>query len=454
MALTGLQIQKLLPKTNCRECGSNTCMAFAMKLAAKKAEIAECPYASPEAIQVLGAASEPPVRGIALGPDRMLKLGEETVLYRHEKTFFHQTALAVNINDTDSSGMIKQTLTAIRDYRLERVGETIRIDMAAVTQRGTDVNAFAEVATKAWKTTGLPLVLRSGSPAALRAAAIAIKGSRSVLAAATQETLDELHSIAKDNDHILAVTAPDLDSLFGCVAKLRESGFQDILLQFQASSLAAQFQTNSAMRRAALKDAVKPLGYPFLRFLQDTDDPLKIAAAAITEIDKYGCICVLPVFDPALMAALMTLRLNIYTDPQKPIQVEPKVNPIGEPRPDSPVFVTTNFSLTYFTVSGEIENSGTSAWLVVPECEGMSVLTAWAAGKFSGASIAKFVKGVGLENQVSTREIVIPGYVAQISGELEENLPGWKVLVGPQDAADIESFVKMQKSKGKVQNGD
>jgi acetyl-CoA decarbonylase/synthase complex subunit gamma len=451
MALTGLQIQKLLPKTNCRECGSNTCMAFAMKLAAKKAEIAECPYASEEAIQVLGAASEPPVRGIALGPDRMLKLGEETVLYRHEKTFFHQTALAVNINDTDSSGMIEQTLTALRDYRLERVGETIRIDMAAVTNRGADVNAFAALAAKAWKTTGLPLVLRSESPAALKAAAIAVTGSRGVLAAATQETLDELHKIAKDNDHVLAVTAPDLDSLYRSAAKLRETGFQDILLQFQAPSLAEQFQTNSAMRRAALKDAVKPLGYPFLRFLQHTDDLLKIAAAAITEIDKYGGICVLPVFDPALMAALMTLRLNIYTDPQKPIQVEPKVYPIGEPRPNSPVFVTTNFSLTYFTVSGEIENSGTSAWLVVPECEGMSVLTAWAAGKFSGASIAKFVKGAGLENQVSTREIVIPGYVAQISGELEENLPGWKVLVGPQDAADIESFVRMQKAKVKRQ---
>ncbi len=450
MALTGLQIQKLLPKTNCRECGSNTCMAFAMKLAAKKAEIAECPYASEEAIQVLGAASEPPVRGIALGPERMLKLGEETVLYRHEKTFFHQTAIAVNVNDTDSPSTIEETLAAIRDYRLDRVGETFRIDMAAVTQRGLDVNGFAALAAKAWKMTALPLVIRGESPEALNAAARAVKGSRSVLAAATPDTLDELHKIAAENDHVLAVTAPDLDSLYRSAAKLRDIGFQDILLQFQTSSLAEQFQTNSAIRRAALKDAVKPLGYPFLRFLHDADDLLKIAAGAITEIDKYGGICVLPVFDPALMATLMTLRLNIYTDPQKPIQVEPKVYPIGEPRSDSPVFVTTNFSLTYFTVSGEIENSGTSAWLVVPECEGMSVLTAWAAGKFSGASIAKFVKEVALEKQVTTREIVIPGYVAQISGELEENLPGWKVLVGPQDAADIESFVRMQNAKGKM----
>jgi acetyl-CoA decarbonylase/synthase complex subunit gamma len=292
-------------------------------------------------------------------------------------------------------------------------------------------------------------VLRSESPSALNAAAIAVKGSRSVLAAATPETMDELRISAEINDHVLAVTAPDLNSLFRCASHLRETGFHDILLQLKTSSLAEQFQTNSAIRRAALKDAVKPLGYPFLRFLRDTGDLLEMAAGAITEIDKYGGICVLPVFDPALMATLMTLRLNIYTDPQKPIQVEPKVYPIGEPCSDSPVFVTTNFSLTYFTVSGEIENSGTSGWLVVPDCEGMSVLTAWAAGKFSGASIAKFVKEVGLEKQISTREIVIPGYVAQISGELEENLPGWKVLVGPQDAADIESFVRMQKARNK-----
>jgi acetyl-CoA decarbonylase/synthase complex subunit gamma len=442
MALTGLQIQKLLPKTNCKECGSNTCMAFAIKLAAKKAEIAECPYASEESIRVLGAASEPPVRGVALGPDRTLKLGEETVLYRHEKTFFHQTALAINIHDNAPPGVIEATLKAIRDYRLERVGETFRIDMVAVTHKGAGTDDFVAFARRAWETTGLPLVLRSANPAALKAAAVAVKGSRSILAAATPETLEELHAAAMENGHVLAVTAPDLDSLFRCTARLREAGFQDILLQLPTHSLAEQYQMNSAVRRAALKDDVKPLGYPFLRFLDDGDNLLETAAGAVTEINKYGGVCVLPAFDPALLAMLLTLRLNIYTDPQKPIQVEPKVYPIGEPQPDSPVFVTTNFSLTYFTVSGEIENSGTSGWLVVPECEGMSVLTAWAAGKFSGASVAKFVKEVGLENQVSTREIIIPGYVAQISGELEENLPGWKVLVGPQDAADIESFVK------------
>jgi acetyl-CoA decarbonylase/synthase complex subunit gamma len=445
MALSGLQIQKLLPKTNCKECGSNTCLAFAMKLAAKKAELSACPYASDEAKQVLGAASEPPVKEIKLGGKGTLKVGAETVLYRHEKTFVHQTALAVNVNDTDPPAVVEATLAAIRDYVLERVGETLVVDLVSVTQKGKDPAAFAALAKQAWDTVGRPLVLHAASVEALKAAAEAVQGSGSVLASATPETAEALAAIAKANGHALALTAPDLNGLVTAAAAIKAGGFNELVLQFQTHSLAEQFQTNSIARRTAIKDQYKPLGYPSLRFIE-ADGVLDAAAEAITEICKYGGICVLPVLDPALVSALMTLRMNIYTDPQKPIQVEPKVYPIGEPTATSPVFVTTNFSLTYFIVSGEIENSGTSAWLVVPECEGMSVLTAWAAGKFSGASIGKFIKEIGLEQQVQTRQVVIPGYVAQISGELEECLPGWKVLVGPQDAADLESFIKARLS--------
>jgi acetyl-CoA decarbonylase/synthase complex subunit gamma len=439
MGLTGLQIQKLLPKTNCKECGSNTCLAFAMKLAAKKAELSECPYASAEAKLVLGAASEPPVREIALGPERQLKIGAETVLYRHEKTFVHPTALAVNVDDTDDAA--EATLHAIRDYVLVRVGESLRVDMVCVTRKSADAARFAAAAKRAWDIARRPLVLRSAGVEALTEAAAAVKGSGSVLAAATPETADALVPAARDNGHALAITAPSLDELVVLAAKLKAGGFNNLVLQFETHSLAEQFQTSSIARRAALRDNHRPLGYPSLHIVGN-GGLLGEAAEAITQICKYGGICVLPALDPALMAALMTLRLNIYTDPQKPIQVEPKVYPIGEPTPDSPVFVTTNFSLTYFIVSGEIENSGASAWLVVPDCEGLSVLTAWAAGKFSGATIAKFVKDIGLEQHVHTRQMVIPGYVAQISGELEENLPGWQVLVGPQEAGDLESFIK------------
>ena len=441
MALTGLQIQKLLPQTNCKECGSNTCLAFAMKLAARKAEISQCPDASDEAKRVLGEAYEPPVRGLRLGPDGSLTLGEETVLYRHERTFVNQTALAVNVNDTDEPASVDRVLEAVRDYALERVGEILRIDMVAVSQRGSDREAFAALASRAWRETSRPLVLRSGDPEALVEAAIAVRGSRSVLAAADPETADSLWPVARDNQHALAVTAPDLNQLVALAGRIKEAGFNDLLLQFQTFSLAETFQANSIARRAALRQNYKPLGFPLLRFVE-SEDLLEGTVEAVGEIDKYGGICVLPRFDAAQIASLMTLRMNIYTDPQKPTQVEPKLYAIGEPTPDSPIFVTTNFSLTYFVVSGEIENTGISAWLVVPECEGMSVLTAWAAGKFSGASVAAFCREIGLEERVEQREIVIPGYAAQISGELEESLPGWTVVVGPQEASDLESFIK------------
>ena len=441
MALTGLEIYKKLPKQNCRECGLPTCLAFAMKLAGKKAELSQCPYASDEAKRVLGAASEPPVRCVELGPERKLKLGGEVVLYRHEKTFVHQTALALNMNDTDAPESIDATLKITAEYLLERVGEELRLDMVALTQKSADGANFVRLAGKAWTQTNRPLVLRSPDAAALASAAVAVKGSRSVLCAPSPEAAAQLWRVAKENDHALALTAPNLDQLAAVAAEIKAQGFNDLLLEFRTYSLAEQFQTNSIARRAALKDGLKALGYPTVRFIE-TGNLLDDTMEAVNEITKYGGLCILPEFDAAQMASLMTLRMNIFTDPQKPIQVEPKVYPIGEPKADSPVFVTTNFSLTYFIVSGEIENCGVSAWLVVPECEGMSVLTAWAAGKLSGLSIAKFIKESGFEKQVTRRELVIPGYVAQISGELEENLPGWKVLVGPQEAGDLESFVK------------
>jgi acetyl-CoA decarbonylase/synthase, CODH/ACS complex subunit gamma len=441
MALTGLQIQKLLPKTNCKECGSNTCLAFAMKLAAKKAELSECPYASDEAKRVLGAAAEPPVKGLRFGAAGTVAVGEETVLYRHEKTFVNRTVLAVGIDASQGASDIEKTLSFVKDYSLDRVGEKLCVEMVAVTQGTASAADFGALAKKASELSGKPLILRSADPDALCAAAAALKGTRCLLSSANAASVEKLSKAATENGHALALSGSGLDEIASLAQKLKAGGFNDIVLELPARGLAERFQLSSIARRAALKDEYKPLGYAFLRFL-DSGDSASTIVQAVTEIDKYGGICVLPGADPAELVSLLTLRQNIYTDPQKPIQVDPKVYAIGEPDEKSPVFVTTNFSLTYFIVSGEIENSGTSAWLLVPQCEGMSVLTAWAAGKFSGAAIAKALKESGLEDRVTTREIVIPGYVAQISGELEENLPGWKAVVGPQEAADIESFVK------------
>ncbi|MBF0245902.1 MAG: acetyl-CoA decarbonylase/synthase complex subunit gamma, partial [Planctomycetes bacterium] len=381
------------------------------------------------------------VKGVSIGDGGAIKLGEETVLYRHEKTFVNQTVFAVNVDAGAPAEKVDRLLAAVRDYTLERVGETIKVELICVSQKDAGAEAFLALARKAIEIR--PLILKSDDAQTLKKAAAEFAGKGCVLASATPATAFELSAAATEGGHALGVTAGDIDELAATTASIKESGFNELILDFRPADLGEAFRLNSILRIAAIKDDCKSVGYPTLRVLE-CGDQLDCTAEAVTEISKYGGICVLPDFDPAQLSALMTLRLNVYTDPQKPIQVEPKVYPIGEPNRSSPVFLTTNFSLTYFIVSGEIENSGISAWLVVPECEGMSVLTAWAAGKFSGAAVGKFIKEIGLENDIDSRTLIIPGYVAQISGEIEEVLPGWTIMVGPEEAGDIESFVKQR----------
>ncbi|MDR3076418.1 MAG: acetyl-CoA decarbonylase/synthase complex subunit gamma, partial [Synergistaceae bacterium] len=417
MALTGLQIQKLLPKTNCKECGSNTCLAFAMKLAGKQAELSECPYASDEAKAILGAASEPPVKQLTLGD---AKVGGELYLYRHEKTFMNQTILAVNVNDTDAG--LEDTIKQVKDYVLERVGDTLKYGAIAVTQTQDDPGKFLE-AVKAVSAAGCPAILRAKSAAAAKDAAALIKETGGIIANVTAETADELAGAAKDNGLVLAVTGAAIDDIAAVTGKLKEGGFNDMLLTLPAGTLSQRFQMNTVARRAALGN-VKAMGYSFLHFVE-SDDLYDMLREGTNEICKYGGVIVFPKFDIAVISTLMTLRQNIFTDPQKPIQMEPGMYKIGEPDENSYVWTTTNFSLTYFLVTGEIEGAGQNAWVMLPECEGLSVLTAWAAGKFGGDMIAKFAKEQGLEDSQKNKSMIIPGYVAQIKGDIEEGLPGW-----------------------------
>lgn len=440
--LTGLQIQKLLPKTNCKECGSNTCLAFAMKLAAKKAELAECPYASDEAKAILGAAAEPPIRTVTLGAGgREFTTGGETVMFRHEKTFVNQTGLGVEVHDSMDVADLERRVKAVAEYRLERVGEELALDLISVTHVSDSQERYLTALDRVTALWNGAIALRSDDVVILRAGTERLTGRKPLLASATPATVDELCEVAKANDAVLAVAASNFDELVPLVEKVRNQGLRDVMIELRADSLCEHMQNNIIMRRGALKAELKALGYPTLRYI-DTGNTQDDAVEAGIDIAKYGGLVILPAFDPAMMVSLLALRQNIFTDPQKPIQVEPKIYAIGEPDENSPVFVTTNFSLTYFIVSGEVENAGLSAWLLVPECEGMSVLTAWAAGKFGGDKIGAFAKEADLATRTNSRKIIIPGYVAQISGELEEALPGWEVIVGPQEASDLESFIK------------
>jgi len=440
MALSGLDIFKLLPKTNCGECGVPTCMAFAMKLAQKKAELSECPHASEEAKATLGAASEPPIRLLKIGSANALEVGGETVLFRHEKTFFHQTGIAIELKTSDGTQANLEKITEISNLTVERVGEELSTDLFFITFDSDDKEAFLATVRIAKDNSNKGIILDCAQEEVLKEALDIVKDDRpAVLSRLTPS--ESILGLVKTHDANLILTGRSFEELEEQATAAKAAGVNNLIMNMESENIGAALQNNTIMRRSALKKSFKPFGYPLFAYINGKDK-YDLLSKTCVQACKYGSIIVLPEYDKALLYTLFTLRQNIYTDPQKPIQVDAKVYPIGEPTPESPVFVTTNFSLTYFMVSGEIENSGISAHLVIADTEGQSVLTAWAAGKFVGEKIAKFIKEIKLEEQINTRKIVIPGFVAQISGDLEENLPGWEVIVGCQEASDIPSFIK------------
>jgi len=415
-------------------------MAFAMKLAQKKAELGECPHASDEARKVLGAASEPPIRLVQIGGAQPLAVGNETVMFRHEKTFFHPAGIAVELRTSAGEEALARKVQDVEGVQLERVGEKLRPDLFFLTHDSGNPEDCLRALRTVKRLSGKGIILDCSEEKTLEQASELLKGDRPAIFL-RQGVTDADIALAKTCGASLIVTARTFQDLEKQTEKARALDFKDLILNLDSADLGTQWQRNTILRRSALKNNFKPFGYPLLALLRG-DGPHDWLACASLLLCKYASIIVLPDYDRALLYALLTLRQNIYTDTQKPIQVDAKVYPVGEPTANSPVFVTTNFSLTYFIVSGEIENSGISAHLLVVDTEGQSVLTSWAAGKFGGQKIAKFVKDIKLEEEVKTRKIVIPGFVAQISGDLEENLPGWEVIVGPQEASDIQSFVK------------
>ena len=443
MALSGLDIFKLLPKTNCGECGVPTCMAFAMKIAQKKAELSSCPYASEEAKAALGAASEPPVRRVKIGGGGGLEVGGETVLFRHEKTFFHPTGIGLEIRTSQGEEKTREDIRQLESYQVDRVGEVLKANLFFISHDSEDKAALLRTISLVKESSTKGLIIDCPQEEALREGLELLPGDRPAIYLRRPLAEKDIE-MAKAIDASLVITASSHQDLAEQTEKARTGGLTNLILNCPGEGLAGGIQNNAILRRSALKKSFKPFGFPLFARIADEDGFQSLAASAAL-LCKYASIIILPRFDKALLYTLFTLRQNIYTDPQKPIQVDPKVYAIGDPTPDSPVFVTTNFSLTYFIVSGEIENSGTSAHLVVCDTEGQSVLTAWAGGKFVPEKIAKFIKDIKLEEKVNTRKIVIPGFVAQISGELEEKLPGWEVIVGCQEAADIPSFVKSVK---------
>jgi acetyl-CoA decarbonylase/synthase complex subunit gamma len=436
MALSGIQIYKLLPQTNCKECGFPTCLAFAMKLAAKQVELSACPYVSDESKKQLAESSAPPIHLVRLKAGTEVKAGNEVVMFRHEKTFYNKPGLFIRYKASDAD--IAKKAAEVDAYMVNYVGMDFTIDGFTLEADGGNLAAAVKAVRSASKR---PLIL-IGDAATLPAGLEACSGETPMIYAADSSNWEAMADLAAKYKAALAIKGESLDELADLTEKIKAKGVEDMVLDLGGKNMAEWLTRSTQVRRLAIKKNFRALGYPVIAFPGAAGDPGKESVYAAQAIAKYAGFVVLDTFTPELAYALLVLRENIYTDPQKPIQVQPGIYEINNPTADAPALVTTNFSITYFSVANEVEGSGLPAWLVVTDAEGMSVLTAWAAGKFDSERIAKAVKEFDVASKINKKRIVLPGHVAVLSGELEEELAGWEIRVGPREAVDLPAFMK------------
>lgn len=446
MALTGIQIFKLLPKTNCGECGVPTCLAFAMNLASGKTELDKCPYVSEEAKETLTAESAPPIRPVSVGvAENAVKAGGETVLFRHEKTFVNPPGFAAVVGTGEDEASVSGKIERFKACRYDRVGLKLKAEMFAVRDDSADPDKFLALARRVSEESGAALILMSENVDSLKAAVSELKDKRPLIYAAGPSNADDLGDLARESKCPLVVKGDGtLESVIALTEKLSAKGLKDLVIDTGSRDLKKVFEEQVLIRRSALKNRFRSLGYPTIIMANEmAGDLMEETLVVAAFVAKYGGLIVMSDFQPHSLFPLLLGRLNIYTDPQRPMTAEQGIYPINNPDESSPVLVTCNFSLTYFILSGEIESSRVPSWLCVQDTEGLSVMTAWAAGKFSGESVGAFINKCGIKERVNHKNLVIPGYAASISGELEEDLGGgWKVIVGPREASQVAKFLR------------
>lgn len=443
MALTGLEIYKQLPKKNCGECGPPTCLAFAMSLAGGKASLDSCPYVSDEARAALESAAAPPIAKVIFGAgENSVVMGDETELFRHDKKFYHETAIAFRIVDTLEERDIVARTEQINDLVFVRVGLEYRVQGIAVENASGDSDKFATAVATVAKNTKLPLILISENVDAITKALAADGLAKPLIYAATKDNYEAMTKLALEKNCPLAVRGENLEDLAALVEKVTALGKKDLVLDPGARSLSRAVADFTQIRRQSIKKKFRPFGFPIIAFTTATD-PLEEVAEASAYVSKYASLIIMNTVEKAHVLPLLSWRQNLYTDPQVPIRVEEKLHEVGNVTPESPVYITTNFSLTYYSVEGEVEASKIPSYILAVDTDGLSVLTAYADGKFEADKIANVMKKVGLEEKVSHRNIVLPGLVAVLSGKLEEE-SGWNVIVGPREASGIPAFAKSQ----------
>lgn len=443
MALTGLDIYKLLPKTNCKECGFTTCLAFAMALAQKKIPLDKCPHVSAAARQALESASQPPVKLVTIGVgDKKLQIGNETVMYRHEQKFYHPAGIGIIIEDTLSDTDIDERISRASRLSFERVGQTMSIDLLCLKNSSDNKDIFGKLAAKA-ATSHLNIALYGQSPESTAEALKNLRNKRPLIIWDGNGIVEAFIKLAKENNCPIAVTCKDPEDAAQVTDKVKQGGVEEIIINLKSNSMNRTIQDFTFIRRAALKKNFRPLGYPVMAFTA-ASEPYAELAEAVSYITKYAGLVIIRNIEKEYVLPLLVARQDIYSDPQKPVQVEPKLYEIGKVSKSSPVLITTNFSITYFTVAGEVEASKVPSYIICCDSEGMSVLTAWAAEKFTPEKIAESLKKMGIETVVSHKKLVIPGYVSVMSGKLEE-VTGWKISVGPREASGIPNYLRNYK---------
>ena len=444
MGLSGIQIFKLTPKKNCKECGCPTCMAFSMKVAQGALEISKCPHMSEDALAQLSEATAPPMKTIKVGSgDNEFTLGGETVLFRHEKTFVSKTRYAVALCTCMDDAAIDAKLAAIPKVDYERISKRMFVEMIYVNyEDGADKDRYVEIVKKA-AALGRTLVLGCKDVEAAKAALAVCKDGKPVLNGADASNYAEMSAVATEAGVVLGVTGADLNELYDTVAALEKAGNKNLILDVGTKSIKEAYGNAVQIRRAALKDQDRIFGYPTLvnlAVLAHGDRNMQQALASLFTM-KYGSIVVMEQLDYAEALPLFGLRQNVYTDPQKPMKVEPGIYALNGADENSLCLTTVDFALTYFVVSGELERSGVPCNLIISDAGGLSVLTAWAAGKLSSTSVAKYIQE-NVEDKVKCRKLIIPGKVAVLKGDIEAKLPGWEVIVAPLEAVQLVKFLK------------
>ena len=441
MALKGLDIFKLSPKKNCKECGSPTCMAFCMKVAQGAISIDKCPYFSEDAKAMLNEATAPAMKTITFGKDH--KLGGETVMFRHEKTLVNKNLYSIPVSTAMTEAEVDKKLADMAKIDYERIGERMYVETIFVRNAGTDAAAYTALVEKA-AATGRDLILECWDVECAKAALAVCKDSGPILDGATPANWEAMNEVAKENGVVLGVWAENISDLYDTVKKLEAASNKNLVLDVTGKTAKETLANAVLVRRTAIKDGDRSFGYPSivnLAKLCGGDMHLETAYAAMFT-EKYASIIVLDNMTYAQALPLYGLRQNIFTDPQKPMKVESKIYPLNGADENSPCALTVDFALTYFLVSGELERSNQPVNLIITDASGMSVLTAWAAGKFSSTSVKKTFADLDIENKIKNRTLIIPGKVAVMKGEIAEKLPGWNVVVGPTEAVQLPKYMK------------